>query len=130
MILKRFESPDEVRPFPRGRLELVTIGGVTIGRTTYEPGFKWSVDVSPSAGTSRCYLQHVGLVLEGRATVAFALVVGFLLIRMKWSGGSDFDVTGFLWFVTNGPRLVVLFFFLVLVGAAISYWIRSWRAGG
>ncbi len=51
-------------------------------------------------------------------------------MRMKWSGGSDFDVTGFLWFVTNGPRLVVLFFFLVLVGVAISYWVRSWRAGG
>ena len=61
---------------------------------------------------------------------ALALVVGFLFIRMKWSGGADFDVTGFLWLVTNGPRLVVLFFFLVLVGTAISYWVRSWRAGG
>lgn len=71
VILKRFESADEVRPFPHGRLELVTIGSVTIGRATYEPGFKWSVDVGPSAGTSRCYLEHVGLVLQGRATVAF-----------------------------------------------------------
>lgn len=71
MILKRFEAPDEVRRFPRGRLELVTIGGVTIGRAIYEPGFKWSVDVSPSVGTSRCYLEHVGLVLHGHATVSF-----------------------------------------------------------
>jgi hypothetical protein len=61
---------------------------------------------------------------------ALALLAGFLFIRMKWSGGSDFDVTGFLWLATNGPRLVVLFFFLVLVGIAISYWVRSWRAGG
>lgn len=61
---------------------------------------------------------------------ALAVLVGFLFLRMKWSGGSDFDVTGFLWLVTNGPRLVVLFFFLVLVGLAISYWVRSWRAGG
>ena len=71
VILKRFEAPDEVRRFPRGRLELVTIGGVTVSRATYEPGFKWSVDVGPSAGTSRCYLEHVGLVLQGRATVVF-----------------------------------------------------------
>ena len=60
---------------------------------------------------------------------ALALLAGFLFIRMKWSGSSDFDVTGFLGLVTNGPRLVVLFFFLVLVGIAISYWVRSWRAG-
>ena len=71
VILRHFEAPDEVRHFPRGRLDLVTVGGATIGRATYEPGFKWSVDVSPSVGTSRCYLAHVGLVLQGRATVAF-----------------------------------------------------------
>ena len=59
-----------------------------------------------------------------------ALLVGFFFIRMKWSGAADFDVTGFLWLVTNGPRLVVLFFFFVLVGIAISYWVRSWRVGG
>jgi len=61
---------------------------------------------------------------------ALALLVGFLFTRMRWSGGSDFDVTGFLWLVTNSPRLMVLFFFLALVGVAISYWVRSWRAGG
>jgi hypothetical protein len=59
-----------------------------------------------------------------------AALVGFLFMRMKWSGASDFDVTGFLWLVTNGPRLVVLFFFLALVGITISYWVKSWRAGG
>ncbi|PYP10942.1 MAG: hypothetical protein DMD59_04190 [Gemmatimonadetes bacterium] len=61
---------------------------------------------------------------------ALAVVVGVLFMRMKWWGGSDFDLTGFLWLVTNGPRLVVLFFFLVLVGTAISYWVRPLRAGG
>jgi hypothetical protein len=71
VILKRFETPDEVRRFSRGRFELVRIGGLTIGRATYEPGWKWSVDVSPSAGTSRCHVEHVGLVLQGRATAAF-----------------------------------------------------------
>jgi uncharacterized membrane protein YeaQ/YmgE (transglycosylase-associated protein family) len=61
---------------------------------------------------------------------ALAVVAGFLFTRMKWSRGADFDVTGFLWLVTNAPRLIVLLIFVGLVGAAISYWIRSWRAGG
>jgi len=71
VILRRFEAPDEVREFTRGRFELVTIGGATIGRATYEPGWRWSVDVGPTVGSSRCGVQHVGLVLQGRATAAF-----------------------------------------------------------
>lgn len=71
-ILRRFESPDEVRRFELGRFELVTIGGMTIGRATYEPGWKWSVHVGPTVGAERCSVGHLGLVLEGRATAAFA----------------------------------------------------------
>ncbi len=71
VILKRFESPDEVRRFPRGRFELVKIGGLTIGRATYEPGWKWSEHVGPASGARRCQVEHVGLVLQGRATAAF-----------------------------------------------------------
>lgn len=71
VILKRFERPDEVRQFTRGRFELVTIGGLTIGRATYQPGWRWSVDVGPSVGARRCQVEHVGLVLQGRATAAF-----------------------------------------------------------
>ena len=71
VVLKRFETPDEVRQFTRGRFELVTIGGMTIGRATYEPGWKWSVDVGPSVGADRCRVEHLGLVLLGRAVAAF-----------------------------------------------------------
>jgi len=71
VILKRFEQPDEVRSFPRGRFELVTLGGVTIGRATYEPGWRWSVHVGRATGATRCHLEHVGLVLAGCATAAF-----------------------------------------------------------
>ena len=71
VVLKRFDTPDEVRHFPKGRFELVTIGGVTIGRATYAPGWKWSVDVGPALGLTRCNVEHVGLVLQGVATVAF-----------------------------------------------------------
>ena len=71
VILKRFEAPDETRVLVKGRFEIVTLGGVTIGRATYEPGWKWSVHVGPSVGASRCSVEHVGLVLAGTATAAF-----------------------------------------------------------
>ena len=71
VILKRFETPDEVRVFDRGRLEIVRIGDMTIARASYEPGWKWSVHVGPTVGAARCPVEHVGMVLAGTATVAF-----------------------------------------------------------
>lgn len=71
-ILKRFENPDEVRVFDKGRFEIVHIGGMTVGRATYEPGWKWSQHVAPLAGTPLCEVEHVGLVVSGRAVAAFA----------------------------------------------------------
>jgi quercetin dioxygenase-like cupin family protein len=72
VVLKRFESPDEVRRFEKGRFEIVRIGGMSIGRATYEPGWRWSEHVGPATGATRCDVEHVGLVLSGVATVAFA----------------------------------------------------------
>ena len=71
VILKRFEAPDEVREMTLGRFELVTLGGVTIGRATYQPGWRWSEHVGPSVGAGRCSVEHVGLVLSGTAAAAF-----------------------------------------------------------
>ena len=71
-ILKRFENPDEARVFNKGRFEIIHIGGLTIGRASYEPGWKWSQDVAPLAGTALCEVEHVGLVVSGRAIAAFA----------------------------------------------------------
>jgi quercetin dioxygenase-like cupin family protein len=71
VIIKRFEQPDEVREMIKGRFELVRLGGLTIGRATYEPGWKWSEHVGPGLGLNRCPVEHVGLVLHGSATVAF-----------------------------------------------------------
>jgi quercetin dioxygenase-like cupin family protein len=71
VILKRFESPDEVREMIKGRFELVHLGGLTIGRATYEPGWRWSSHVGPGVGATRCMVEHVGLVLAGTATAAF-----------------------------------------------------------
>jgi quercetin dioxygenase-like cupin family protein len=70
VILKRFERPDEVRTFEKGRFELVRVGGMTIGRATYEPGWKWSQHVGQAMGAKSCSVEHVGLVVSGRATAA------------------------------------------------------------
>jgi hypothetical protein len=69
--LKRFESPDEVRTFQKGRLEIVRIGSLVIGRASYEPGWKWSEHVGPAVGAEWCEVEHVGAVLSGVATCAF-----------------------------------------------------------
>lgn len=69
-ILRRFDEPDETRTFEKGRFEVVRIGGQTIGRATYEPGWKWSTHVGPTAGAALCEVEHVGLVVSGRAVAA------------------------------------------------------------
>lgn len=72
VILKQFEKPDEVMRFPKGKFETVTLGGMTIGRASYDPGWKWSDDVGPGIGEAFCRVEHVGMVVSGRATAAFA----------------------------------------------------------
>ena len=72
VILKRFERPDEVRKFEKGKFELVDIGGMKIGRATYQPGWKWSEHVGRALGQEECMVEHVGLVVSGRATAAMS----------------------------------------------------------
>lgn len=72
VILKRFEDPDDVVHFDKGTFETVTLGGMTIGRATYEPGWKWSEHVGPGIGESFCSVEHVGMVISGCATAAMA----------------------------------------------------------
>ena len=55
----------------KGRFDIVRLGGQTIGRATYEPGWKWSLHVGPTVGATRCTVEHVGLVVSGTATAAF-----------------------------------------------------------
>jgi hypothetical protein len=70
VTLKRFETPDELRSFPKGKFEIVKVGGSTIGRATYEPGWKWSVHVGAESGARFCTVEHVGFVVTGRCAVA------------------------------------------------------------
>ena len=69
-LLKTFDNPDETRELTHGRFEIVRIGGMTIGRAIYEPGWKWSEHVGRALGVARCTVEHVGLVLEGAAVAA------------------------------------------------------------
>ena len=71
-ILKRFETPDEIRTFLRGKFELVHIGGMTIGRATYEPGWRWSEHVGCETGAAMCQVEHVGMVVSGTAAVSMS----------------------------------------------------------
>ena len=66
---RNLRQPDELRPLGRGRLELVELGDVAIGRVTYQPGWRWSVDLGPIVGTVSCEIHHVGFVVSGRLRV-------------------------------------------------------------
>lgn len=70
VVLRRFDRPDEVREMPLGRFEVVRLGGLTIGRATYDPGWRWSEHVGRAKGARFCDVEHVGLVLEGEAVAA------------------------------------------------------------
>ncbi len=67
---KNIDSPDEVRQFAgHGHVDVVTLGGFVLGRGTFEPGWKWSNDVKPIAGTDSCQVAHSGIVVAGSMTV-------------------------------------------------------------
>ena len=66
---KAFSQPEEVRTFPKGKLELVKFGDRTIGKFTLEPGWRWSECVKPAAGTDWCRNAHFQYQLSGRLHV-------------------------------------------------------------
>ena len=68
--IRNLDRPDEVQPLEKGRLEVCTAGGLTVGRATYEPGWKWSEHVGAATGDAWCEVEHVVLVLQGRMVVA------------------------------------------------------------
>jgi hypothetical protein len=66
---KNLDSPDETRSFDNGGISVVNIAGATIGRAEFKPGWKWSNDVKPIAGTETCQAAHTGYVISGRMHV-------------------------------------------------------------
>jgi hypothetical protein len=102
-----FDRPDEVRGFPHGRAEILKVAGREVGRLTFQPGWRWSNDVRPIAGTDSCHAPHVQYHVQGR-----------LGIRMD--DGTEFvagpgDVTSLpsghdAWVVGDEPAVVVDWF--------------------
>jgi len=67
---KNFATPDETKtPFQKGRIDVVTVGGLTISRETLEPGWRWSTHVKPVVGGESCQKYHVKIFLSGRQRI-------------------------------------------------------------
>ena len=104
--VKGFGAPDEVRTFEKGRVELVKIGGVTIGRGTFEPGWKWSTHVKPIAKTTSCEAPHFQYQISGTMKV----VMDDGTTRECKAGDVSLLPTGHdAWVVGNEPVVVVDF---------------------
>lgn len=66
---KSLNHPDEVRTFDGGKLELIRIGGATVGRATFQPGWRWSKSVRPIAKTKSCEAPHFQYHVSGTIRV-------------------------------------------------------------
>ena len=62
---KAMDDATDVRMFPKGRAEVVTVDASTVGRVTYEPGWRWATDLAPIMGTETCQLHHLGYAVSG-----------------------------------------------------------------
>ena len=104
--LKAFGKPDEVREFPKGRVELIRIGGATIGRAIFEPGWRWATSVQPIAKTHSCEAPHFQYHVAG-------------VLRVRMDDGQELDCkpgdvsllpSGHdAWVIGNEPAVVVDF---------------------
>jgi hypothetical protein len=65
VTVKSLDRPDETRTFPNGEAAMITIGSTMLGRATFQPGWRWSNDVKPIAGTERCMILHKGFCVSG-----------------------------------------------------------------
>jgi hypothetical protein len=72
LTLLPLDEPTETREFEKGHFEVYSVGPMTLGRASYEPGWKWSEHVGAAAGESLCQVEHVGFVLSGAAAVKMA----------------------------------------------------------
>jgi hypothetical protein len=104
--VKHLGKPDEVREFPKGRLELIKIGGATVGRGTFQPGWRWSTSVQPLVKTKSCEAPHFQYHVSG-------------ILKVKMDDGTEYecragDVSLFpsghdAWVVGDEPVVVVDF---------------------
>ena len=69
LATKSHTSPDETRTPDKTRVEIVHLEGFTLGRFTFQPGWKWSQCIKPLVKTDHCQLSHVGYAISGKLTV-------------------------------------------------------------
>jgi hypothetical protein len=109
---KSLDTPDETRGFDNGEVRIVNVAGATIGRAVFNPGWRWSNDVKPIAGTASCEAPHTGYIVSGRLHIRMddgteaevgpgeAYVVspghdGWVVgdepvVALDWSGSADY----------------------------------------
>jgi len=104
--LKSFGKPEEVREFPKGRVELVYIGGAAIGRATFQPGWKWSNSVQPLVKTKSCEAPHFQYHVSGRLMVKMD---DGTVVECKPGDVSLLPQGHDAWVVGNEPVVVVDF---------------------
>jgi hypothetical protein len=73
-----FDSPDEVRTFDKGRVDIVNLGSQKVGRSVFQPGWRWSECVKPIVGGDSCQVHHVGYIASGT-------------IHIVMNDGNEFD---------------------------------------
>lgn len=104
--VKNFAKADEVREFPKGRLELIHVGGATIGRAILQPGWRWSESVQPVAQTPSCQAAHFQYQVSG--TLAVRMDDG-TEVRSHAGDVSVFPPGHDAWVVGDEPVIVVDF---------------------
>lgn len=105
-VAKNFAQPDEVREFPKGKLELVIIGNATIGRGIFQPGWKWSESVQPLAKTHSCEAPHFQYHVSG---ILMVKMDDGTLLECKPGDISVLPMGHDAWVVGNEPAIVVDF---------------------
>jgi hypothetical protein len=115
---KSFNKPEEVRIFPKGKVELITIGGATIGRATLEPGWKWSTSVQPLVKTKSCEAPHFQYHLSGILKIVMDDGTQF---ECKAGDVSLLPVGHDAWVVGNEPVVIVDFQGMVDYAKSVSH---------
>jgi len=104
--MKRFDQADEIRTFPYGKLDLIKIGGATIGRATFEPGWRWSTSLQPLVKTKSCEAPHFQYHVAG--TIMVEMDDGTKL-ECKAGDVSSLPSGHDAWVVGDEPAVVVDF---------------------
>jgi len=104
--VKSFGSPEETREFPKGKVELIKVGGAMIGRATFQPGWKWSSSVQPIAKTKSCEAPHFQYHVSG--VLKIKMDDGTIL-ECKAGDISYLPMGHDAWVVGNEPVVVVDF---------------------